>query len=429
MRAAPSGRASPLRENDADVESPLGVLFVHSATSPPLGADTWVHAQIMRTLDRSNHHVHVACVPGPPGAPTPTYELVREIPDVRIVPIDFGPERFTRARRSRMRILAATAPAGPSLVSLARYVRRQQIAVIHTSDRPRDAAAAIVLGRLTGAKCVIQAHVGFGDWMSPVLKWSLRKADALVAISKFVAGTLVAAGHDPARVHVVLNGIEAAPWQRPADRNEIRRRLGLAPSDPVVLTVCRLFPSKGVGELIDAVAALPPRHPNLRLLVAGHEMVKGYADELAQRAAQRGVTETVVFLGRRDDVDQLMVAADVFAMPSIGEPFGLVYLEAMATGTPVVALDSGGAPEVVDHGLTGLLSPVGDSTALTANLATLLDDPGLRAAMGEEGRRQIQARFTIDRMGAEMAAVYRAACGRPQNAGTERKAREVAFSR
>jgi glycosyltransferase involved in cell wall biosynthesis len=383
----------------------------------------------MRTLDRSTHHVHVACVPGPPSAPTPTYELVRQIPDVRTVPIDLGPELFARAGHSRMSTLAATAPAAPSLVGLARYVRRQQIAVIHTSDRPRDAAAAVVLARLTGAKCVIQAHVGFGDWMRPVLRWSLRNADALVGISEFVAETLVAAGHDPARVHVVLNGIDASPWQQPADRDEIRRQLGLAPSDPVVLTVCRLFPSKGVGELIDAVATLSSAYPNLRLLVAGHEMVRGYADELARRAAERGVTGNVMFLGRRNDIDQLMAAADVFAMPSIGEPFGLVYLEAMATGIPVVALDSGGAPEVVDHGVTGLLSLPGDSTALAANLATLLDDPGLRARMGEEGRRQVHARFTIDRMGAEMAAVYRAACGRPHYAGAERKAREVAISR
>jgi glycosyltransferase involved in cell wall biosynthesis len=351
------------------------------------------------------------------------------MPDVRIVPIDFGPELFARAGRSRVSTLAATAPAAPSLVSLARYVRRQQIAIIHTSDRPRDAAAAIVLARLTGAKCVIQAHVGFGDWMSPMLKWSLRNADALVGISEFVAGTLVAAGHDPARLHVVLNGIDPAPWQRPADRTEIRRQLGLAPSDQVVLTVCRLFPSKGVGELIDAVAALSPRYPELRLLVAGHEMVRGYADELARRAAQQGLTEQVMFLGHRNDVDDLMMAADVFAMPSIGEPFGLVYLEAMATGIPVIALDSGGAPEVVDHGLTGLLSPPGDSMALAANLATLLDDPALRTDMGIEGRRQVQTRFTIDRMGAEMAAVYRVVCGHSQPAGAERKAREVAIPR
>jgi glycosyltransferase involved in cell wall biosynthesis len=429
MRVALPGRVPFRRGDDADDESRVGILFVHSATTPPLGADTWVHAQIMRTLDRSRHDVHVACVPGPPDAPTPTYELVREIPHTRVFPIDFGPERFARAGKSRMGTVAATTPAAPSLVNLARYVRRHQISVIHTSDRPRDAAAAVVLARMTGASSLLHAHVGFGEWMNPLLKWSLRRADTLVGISCFVAGTLIASGHDSGRIHVVLNAIDPAPFSATASREEVRRNLQLASTDPVILTVCRLFPSKGVGELIDAVAALKQRRPNVRLLVAGHEMVRGYTDDLMRRARDRDVSDNVSLLGRRHDIDQLMGAADVFAMPSIEEPFGLVYLEAMATGLPVVALDSGGTPEVVDHGVTGLLSMPGDDAALAANLSRLLDDPATRVRMGAEGRRRVWARFTIDRMGSEMADVYRAAARRGRAGSSERMIGEVALSR
>jgi glycosyltransferase involved in cell wall biosynthesis len=101
-----------------------------------------------------------------------------------------------------------------------------------------------------------------------------------------------------------------------------------------------------------------------------------------------------------------MAAADLFAMPSLGEPFGLVYLEAMAMGLPVVALDSGGTPEVVEHGVTGLLSQPGDASQLTTNLLTLLADPERRKNMGDAGRRRVEAYFATPRMAADTSAVY-----------------------
>jgi glycosyltransferase involved in cell wall biosynthesis len=396
---------------------------------PPLGADTWVHAQIMRGLDRSAYDVHAACVPGPHHAPTPTFRLLRTLPDVRILPINLGPERFSARHRCRIGTLVATAPAVPSLVSLARYVRRHGITIIHTSDRPRDAAACVVLAQMTGAACVIQAHVGYGDWMSAVLKWSLRRADALIGVSEYVAQTLVASGHDPARVHAVHNALDTADWAT-TSRDDARRRLGLAPDTPVVLTVCRLFPSKGPGDLVEAVGQLKGRHPDVRLLIAGKEMVPGYASELMRRADVVGAGENVTLLGQRGDVKDLMPAADVFAMPSVGEPFGLVYLEAMASCCPVVALDSGGAPEVIVHGETGLLSAPGDLPGLVVNLSTLLGDPTLRTTMGRSGRRRVESEFPIGRMVDGVAAVYRSLDGAARAATrTKRRRRDVAFSR
>jgi glycosyltransferase involved in cell wall biosynthesis len=101
-----------------------------------------------------------------------------------------------------------------------------------------------------------------------------------------------------------------------------------------------------------------------------------------------------------------MAAADVFAMPSLGEPFGLVYLEAMAMRRPVVALDHGGTPEVVEHGRTGLLAAPGDVNGLAKHLLQLVRDPALRARMGDLGRRTVEERFTARRMASDMAGVY-----------------------
>jgi glycosyltransferase involved in cell wall biosynthesis len=124
-----------------------------------------------------------------------------------------------------------------------------------------------------------------------------------------------------------------------------------------------------------------------------------------------------------------MAAADVFAMPSVGEPFGLVYLEAMAMGLPVVALRSGGVPEVVGHDVTGLLSEPGDELGLARNVAALLADPQRRARMGAAGRQRVVDGFTPRRMAADMAAVYRAVTGGAAQPGhEERVERDVAVS-
>jgi glycosyltransferase involved in cell wall biosynthesis len=135
-------------------------------------------------------------------------------------------------------------------------------------------------------------------------------------------------------------------------------------------------------------------------------MRTSFMAELKELARELALLDHVVFTGHRSDMPALLAAADVFALPSFEEPFGLVFLEAMAMKKPVAALDNGGTPEVVEHGKSGLLSPPHDVPALAENLLTLLRDPGLRARMGEYGRRQVEARFTPDRMARDAEEVY-----------------------
>jgi glycosyltransferase involved in cell wall biosynthesis len=384
------------------------VLFLHTATVPPLGADTWIHAQIMRHLDPATHEVHAACVPGPPDRPTPTFALLRELDGVTLWPAHLGGERTGDSIADRVGWALGSLRAVTGLVRLARYIRHRRIDVIHTSDRPRDALTAVLLGRITGATSIIHVHVGYGEWMSRLLKWSLRHADALISISSFVADTLVVSGHDADRLYVVRNGIDPRRWTPGDGRAQGRDEFAVPDDSTLVVTVCRLFPEKGPGLLISALARVAADHPNVRLLVVGQEMVPGYADELTRRAEDLGLADRVVLTGRRNDVEQLMAAADVFAMPSLEEPFGLVFLEAMAMELPVVALRSGGAPEVVDDGVTGLLSPPGDVDALAGNLATIIDDPEPRRLMGKRGRERVISHFTVEHMASGIADVYRA---------------------
>lgn len=385
----------------------IGVLFVHTATQPPLGADTWVQSQIIAGLDKNRVDVHVACAFGSDTEPTPTYAAMRSIPNIRIVAVNLGRERRGSkvARLSRAALDAVAASA--SIARLAVYVRRNDIRIIHTTDRPRDAAACVVLRSLTGAHSIVHAHVGFdAAWMSGTLQWAIRRADALIAVSEFVASTLVDSGHDANRVHVVLNAIDLSRWSPGVGRDVIRREFGFEDDDVVLITVCRLFPAKGPTELIQALALVLKRRVDVHLLIVGREMQPGYVAELVELARNLGIHEQVVLTGQRQDVPALMAAADIYAMPSFAEPFGLVYLEAMAMQRPVVALKSGGTPEVVEDGLDGLLSDPGDVRQFADNLIALADDRDRRTRIGNHARHRVEHYFTIERMARDTEAVY-----------------------
>jgi glycosyltransferase involved in cell wall biosynthesis len=384
----------------------VGVLFVHSATQPPLGADTWVQSQIAAGLDKGRVDVHVACVFGAPEAPTPTFAVMRPIAGIHLVPIDLGRERSTFARAARLRAVLAAVPAVFSVARLARYIRRHHIAVIHTTDRPRDAAAAVMLARLGRARCIIHAHVAFdASWMSGMLQRAIHRADAVIAISEYVGSSIRAAGIESSRVHVVANAIDTAGWTPQLGRDERRAEFGFLPDNCVILSVCRLFPAKGPGDLIEAFAVVREVRPQVRLVIVGREVEPGYDAQLKSLAKELGVDDCVVFTGQRADVPSLMAAADIYAMPSQFEPFGLVYLEAMAMELPIVALDNGGTPEVVENGAVGLLSAAGDERSLADNLLTLIDNPTLRRTMGAQGR-QNATKFTVERLARGCEDVY-----------------------
>jgi glycosyltransferase involved in cell wall biosynthesis len=384
------------------------ILLLSTPTLPPLGADTWIHALIARGLDRDAFEVHVACNPGPAGSPTPAFQAFSAIPDVRLRTVNLGPELFGKRGLARVRGLLATAPAVASLASLARYVRRNRIRILHTTDRPRDALATVLLARLTGARSLVHVHVAFGDWMSPALRWSFAHADALVGVSGYVARTLVDAGYPPQRTHAVLNAIDASAWDPRLDPERTRASLGIPAGAPVITCVARMFPSKGQAELVRAFAEVRQKFPDARLLLVGIDVTPAHAftRELEGLVEAAGLTGSVIFSGHRADVPQIMGATDVFAMASCGEPFGLVYAEAMAMLRPVVALDSGGASEVVEHGKSGLLSAPGDAAGLAKNLVTLLADPDLRRRMGQYGRRQVELRFSPARLARDVERIY-----------------------
>ncbi|MFV0308086.1 MAG: glycosyltransferase [Desertimonas sp.] len=380
------------------------VLFVHTPHLPPLGADTWVHSQIIRHLDRTRTSVHLAAVFHPDASPTAM--AVADVADINRLDVDLGREDPSWATKRSWSSVMSTLTAPRGLFRLVRYVRRHDIDLVTTSDRPRDAVAAWITARLTGAQLLVHVHTDYAPWMSRPLRLVLRRADRLIGVSEYVTRTLETSGHE--RVTTVLNAIDVDAWQPGHGRTAARAELGIADDEVLVLSVCRLYPGKGVGDLLDACCTLLGEHPKVRLAIAGEDVTRGraYRTQLAETVTRRGADHAVQLLGHRDDVRRLMAAADIFAMPAHGEPFGLVYVEAMAMELPVVSLSTGGTVEVVEHGVTGLLSERDDLAGLTAHLAELVTDPERRRAMGRAGRRRADQRFRLERQARDVEAVY-----------------------
>ncbi len=203
-------------------------------------------------------------------------------------------------------------------------------------------------------------------------------------------------------VDVIPNGIDLDAW-RVAPRDVARARAVYAGEGPLVVVPGRLEWEKGVHTPIDAMPRLRRRFPGLRLVIAGRG---SQLDDLQERARARRVARSVTFAGWLSgrDLPALVSAADVVVVPSLYEPFGLVALEATASGAPLVVARTGGLAEVVRDGVTGLTFPAGDAAALAdAVTATLRDQVGarrrvrrLRAELARDHTWSLAARRTTD---------------------------------
>jgi glycosyltransferase involved in cell wall biosynthesis len=386
----------------------IGVLFVHSQEE--FGADAAVHADIMRGLPRDRFEVHVACTAGNGTEEPLPLRIMRSIPQVRVRPTQFLPW-VGRDPRQLPGVASALAAVPKDFWDLRRYIKANRIRLIHATDRPRNAVYAVALGKLTGAKSIVHVHVKWSEGYSRAARWGVNEADAVFSISQYVTGTVVGMGRPLADVHTVLNAIDANRWDPTTDGAAFRREVGI-PEDALLLaSVSRLFSWKGQRELLQAFALARREHPSLRLVIVGEDVTgpgRPYLGELKALAEKLAVSDAVLFTGPRKDVARVMAACDVFTLPSFEEPFGLVFLEAMAMKRPVVAIDNGGTPEVVEHGKSGLLSAPWDIEGLSDNICKLARDSELRRRFGEYGRERVVSFFNLDRMAAESAQAYEA---------------------
>jgi phosphatidylinositol alpha-1,6-mannosyltransferase len=279
------------------------------------------------------------------------------------------------------------------------------------------ALMAPALRRAGARRLVGTTHGHEAAWARlPVARTLLRRigegTDTLTYLGDYTRARIAAALTPAAAARMVHlpPGVDEGAFHPGSGGPELRARLGLA-GRPVVVCVSRLVPRKGQDTLITAWPEVLRTVPDAVLLVVGGGP---YAQKLARLAERTGVADAVRFTGAVPwaELPAHYEAGDVFAMPCRTrrggldvEGLGIVYLEASATGLPVVAGDSGGAPDAVLDGETGYVVPGGDPRAAAARITTLLTDPGLRRRMGERGRRWVEETWRWDALAERLAAL------------------------
>ncbi|HUT74953.1 MAG TPA: glycosyltransferase [Armatimonadota bacterium] len=373
---------------------PLRVLHVITQSRPLGGAQHNTLALAAR-MDRARFDSAIACGPGGPLIAAARAAGVA----VTVVPTLDNPVRPLADLRA--------------LAALIRLCGRGGFDIVHTHSTKGG-----ILGRLAAARCrvpvvVHTVHaVPFHDAQRPLIRWASRWAerlaagwcDRLIAIGDTVGEDFVRAGVCARRdIVTIRSGIDFSRFDAPVDGAAARQRLGLAPGQPVVGAVGHLLEAKGYPYLLEAARMLRTRFPDLRVLIVGEGPLER---ELRVRSRALGVADCCLFLGRRDDVPELLRAMDVFAQASLWEGVPRAVQEAMYVGLPVVATAIAGTAEIVGHDATGLLVPARDAAALARALAELLTDPERAARLGAQGRRRISGEFSVARTVQRTAALY-----------------------
>jgi glycosyltransferase involved in cell wall biosynthesis len=277
--------------------------------------------------------------------------------------------------------------------------RSERPAILHTHLVHAD-FHGLPAGRLARVPVLVSTKHGFnpfreGKAFAVADRAVAALADVHVAISAGLARYLSEReGFDPASFEVVHYGIEAGPEPPPL------------PGAPRLAVVGRLIPIKGHDVLLRAFAAARGSHAGLTLEVAGEGPLE---QELRATVERRGLDDDIAFLGRVAPAASVFERAQIVVVPSFGEGFGMVALEAMERGRPVVASAVGGLPEIVDDGRTGIVVPAGDVDALAAAIVDLVHDPARAAAMGAAGRARALEEFSQERCTTRIEALYDAA--------------------
>jgi sugar transferase (PEP-CTERM/EpsH1 system associated) len=248
--------------------------------------------------------------------------------------------------------------------------------------------------RLAGAAIVHVEHEYYSlqrPWVKRCFRLLAPLCSTIVAVGDQVREFLIReVGLPPTRVRVIRNGVDVerySPWRRVP-----RTTLGLPPDGRLIGHVGRLEPEKDQRTLLRAFRIVLSACPDVRLIIVGEG---GKLRDLQQTAASLGITAHVHFLGLQEDVKNLLPHLDVFALPSLNEGLPLALLEAMACGRPVIATAVGEIPRVIHEGVTGLMVPPDDPTALAASIRAILDRPEWGVEMGRSARQLVQETFSL----------------------------------
>lgn len=300
----------------------------------------------------------------------------------------------------------------PSAWTLAKFLKSRKVDVVHTNSMLAHFYGAIA-ARLAGIKClwhiqdIVNPDQGLGV-VEKVFKWTGQNLpDRIVAVSKS-AGKLFM-GQSRCKLSVVYNGADLERYNPRISGERIRQEFKIGPREIAVGIVGRVLYWKGQREFLQAAKVIFEKTPNVKFLVVGNAAPEHqpYFEDIKRLSLDLGLGERVVFTGFRRDVPDVVAAMDICVHASnLPDPCPLVVFDYMASGKPVVATRGGGVPEVVEHGKTGLLVPMGDYQALAQAIIKYIEHPHMRLKIGMAASEKAAQSFSIQQFVENMSLQY-----------------------
>ncbi len=332
--------------------------------------------ELFRHLDRNRFRPILAA----PGS-GPFADAARAL-DVEVFPVEYGKLRQIGRLMKTVRRLRET--AGESGATL-----------LHANGPVMNVPAALA-ARLSGLPVVWHARTMLVPGEIDLDRLLSSFTSLIIANSDAIRDRF--RGRSSGKSMTIINGVDTDRFHPSVPGRSVREELGAGPGCVLAGMAGRIAPIKGQRAFIEAAAALLPRRPDLRFLVAGAGLFgeeKAHENELRRLVAQQNLGERIFFSGYQRDIRPSLAAMDICVVPSESEGCSRVLFEAMALAKPVVGTDTGGTPEVIEDGVTGLLVPSRDTDALAAAIERLAGDETLRKEMGQAGRRRVKENFTI----------------------------------
>jgi glycosyltransferase involved in cell wall biosynthesis len=337
------------------------------------------HAQVLTRLG------HRALVAARPGEPLALRAAALGIPVVAMAPaMEFDPR---------------------AAIALRRAIFREHVDIVHSHTAHGVSLGAVAcLG--TDAKLVITRHSDFRLRSNIGTRWKYGRVDGLIAISSASKNAMVASGIPASSITIVRGGSDQSTPVTPASR-ETLESLGVHAGSPLIVQVSQLVQHKDPLTFVAAIDAARVRVPSLKAVLVGDGPLRA---DVERAVTERSLGDQLRVAGYRTDADALLASADIVTLSSEEDALPSVLFDALFCGKPVCATSAGGVPEIIEDGVSGLLSPVHDAAALGAAIARVLTNPTLAASLST-GSRERATEFSIERSVGQTIAVYERVLG------------------
>jgi glycogen(starch) synthase len=363
---------------------------------------------LAKALVRENHEVHVGTLdfPGSPG-----YEEMERVKVYRTATELGHPNFLTWVLLFNHFLEKRMADLGPQVefdvlhvhdwltafagISFKHFLRKPMVLTVHSTE----------VGRAQGLHGADSFSIDGIEW------WTAYEANRVVVTSHSMKREICDHFHLPwDKVDVIPNAIDATQYNPPLDTGSVRARYGVGWGEKLILCVGRLVPQKGIEYFIRAIPNIAQRYPEAKFIIVGEGWSRDYLEGIARST---GHTRRILFTGFISDAEviALMASADVLVVPSIYEPFGIVALEGMATGVPVVASRVGGLAEVIEHDRTGIFVYPKSPSSIAWGVDQILSNPSHAEWLTQNARERLHKTYSWEAVAMKTVEVYEKAVG------------------